>query len=117
MVMRATRGETFQGGSYSKLAAIQIGFLASLPERERPIEWNEEYGYWTVDFEKMIPATRTLAQWTLRHYAQDHFQETDEAFQYYITGAGFQHLHRDRLQAVMGGMPSVLFDYEVTGLD
>lgn len=113
MILRAARDANggFAGGPYSKLAAMQVGFLAE----QGALRFDQQNGWWEIDFDKMPAAVEALAQTMLRLYAKGDFEAVNTFATRYTDpqGDGFPHLHVDRLIAVAGNMPSALFDYQV----
>ena len=115
MILRATRGGEFKGGAYSKLAAIQIGYLAE----NGAITYNEETMKWTINFEndKFLNAAEKLMTETLKLYAESDSIKVDSFCRNYIYGDGFKLIHSDRIVELARNMPSPLFDYEINGLE
>lgn len=114
MILRASRsGPEFKSRSpYSRLAAVQIGFLAD----QGAIKYNEDTKEWSVDFEAMPDVISTLMKEVGRLYVGSRPNDVEEFFVYYMKGDGEKKLHRDRIVEVAGEMPSVLFDYRIKGL-
>lgn len=114
MILRGSRnGPGFNPSSpYSKLAAVQVGFLAE----EAAISFDGATEKWSIDFDKMPAAITALMLRTGRLYAKSDANEVEKFFLHYMAGEGEKLLHRDVLLKVAGKMPSVLFKYELNGL-
>lgn len=114
MILRASRsGPEFASKSpYSRLAAVQVGFLTE----KGALSYNDESKQWSIDFEKMPAAVSELMKKVGKLYASGDANGTEEMFLYYMKGDGEKLLHRDRIVEVSGPMPSVVFEYEIKGL-
>lgn len=114
MILRASRsGPEFASRSpYSRLAAVQVGFLAE----QGALKYNKETKQWSIDFEKMPGAIIALTKKMGQLYVNADADQVEKFFLYYMKGDGEKLLHRDRLLEVAGAMPSVLFDYRIKGL-
>ncbi len=117
MVLRAVRtsgGTKLEGGPYSKLAAIQVGFL----REQGALVYDEAKGEWSVRFEgdRMLTAVDAMMTEVLRQYANADLESVDAFAGSYVYGEKFHLLETQRLIEVAGQMPSVLFDYEIEGL-
>jgi len=114
MILRASRsGPEFTSQSpYSRLAAVQIGFLAD----QGAIKYNTKTKQWSVDFNKLPDAITLLMKKVGQLYAASNVEDIETIFLYYMQGDGVKQLHRDRIVEVAGDMPSVLFDYRIKGL-
>jgi hypothetical protein len=114
MILRASRsGPEFKSrSSYSRLAAVQVGFLAD----QGALIYNEGSKEWSIDWSKIPAAINTLMKKTGDLYTQGNPQAVEDFFIYYMTGDGEKGLHRDRIVEIAGKMPSTIFDYRVKGL-
>lgn len=114
MIVMAVRGGKFEGGNYSRLAAIQVGYLM----KNGVLTYDEKNGHWTVHFEndKCLNGIRDLMQKVLKLYAEGGTEKVDKFVTYYLNGDGFKLLHHERIVEAAGDMPSVLFDYELEGI-
>ncbi len=115
MIMRATSSGQFHGGSYSRLAAMQIGYLTE----NGAITYNARKGYWKINFDNdvFMKGVDELMTRHLKLYATGDSENVDAYIKKYISDDGVKLIHSGRIQDVAGKMPSVLFDYEVKGLD
>jgi hypothetical protein len=115
MVMRATSSGKFVGGSYSRLAAMQIGYLTE----NGALSYDAKKGQWKVNFDNdvCLKGAEQLMIRTLKLYASGNLEEAEAFITKYISDEGIKLIHSDRIQEVAGKMPSVLFDYDVAGLD
>lgn len=113
-ILRGSRGgPEFQPKStYSKLAAVQVGFLSD----EGALSFNQGTNRWLIAFDKMPDAITALMKKTGELYAKADVDEVEKFFLYYIKGPGEKELHRARLVELAAKMPSVLFDYQLKGL-
>jgi hypothetical protein len=114
MVLRASRsGPEFKSKSpYSRLAAVQVGFLTE----KGALAYNDQTKQWSINFDKMPEVISELMKKVGKIYVSGDAEAAEQMFLYYMKGDGEKLLHRDRLIEVAGGMPSVLFDYNVKGL-
>lgn len=115
MVLRGTRASPAEvkGNSYSKLAAVQIGFLAEV----NAITYDEQIKQWRLNFENdaFMKGVERLMEKILKLYAGGDFAKADEFVSRYVFagGEGFKHLHADRIIEAAGEMPSVTFRYDI----
>lgn len=114
MILRASRsGPEFKSRSpYSRLAAVQIGFLAE----QGALKFNNETKQWLIDFDRMPEAITAMMKKVGQLYVASDVNAVEKTFLYYMKGDGEKLLHRDHLVEVAGKMPSVLFDYQLKGL-
>lgn len=115
MILRASRsGPEFNSRSpYSRLAAVQIGFLTE----QGALIYNNLTKQWSIDFNKMPDAITALMKKLGQLYVTSNVDEIEKMFLYYMKGDGEKLLHRDRILEVAGKMPSVLFDYQLKGIN
>lgn len=115
MIVRGSRnGPEFNPSSpYSKLAAVQVGFLT----RQGALSFNTETKKWSVNFDKMSDAIVELMRKVGTLYATTDVTTIEQFFLDYMKGEGEKLLHRDVMVEVAGKMPSVLFNYQLQGLE
>lgn len=114
MILRGSKnGPEFQPKStYSKLAAVQIGFLTE----QGALKFDDSAKRWAIDFDKMPDAVTALASKVGQIYATANADEAENFFLYYIKGDGEKLLHRDRILESAAKMPSPLIDFKLKGL-
>jgi len=113
MIMRGYMfGDEFKTRNpYARLATIHLGYLTE----EEAFEYDD--GVWSIDIEKMPEAAVKLTKKMGQVYAKTDVGEVEELFTFYMSGDGNKLLHKDRIKEVLGNRPSVMFEYEVKGLD
>lgn len=113
MVLRGTRNSPTEvkGGSYSKLAAIQVGYLTEAGA----LSYDAKNKCWKINFEGDVffKVVERLMEKVVQLYAYGSFDEVDKFASYFMAGGGFRFLHIDRIKEVAGNMPSTLFDYHI----
>jgi len=114
MILRGSRSgpEFMPKSSYSKLAAVVVGFLTE----EGAMKYDETAKKWSLDFDKMPDSVTNLMKKLGTLYISAPVDDVEKFFLYYIKGDGEKLLHRDRILEVAGKMPSILFDYQIKGL-
>lgn len=114
MILRASRsGPEFNSTNpYSRLSAVQIGFLVE----KGALKFDIAKKQWSIDFDKMPDAVNALMKKLGQLYVRSDANAVGDFFTYYTKGNGEKLLHRDVLVEVAGKMPSVLFDYQLKGL-
>jgi uncharacterized protein YaaR (DUF327 family) len=106
MILRATRGGKFEGSSYSKLSAVEVGFLLE----SGGLSYDESSKEFALNFagDKFMNGIEQLTKKMLRIYAGGTEQDAGNLFLRYMEGDGFKLLHTDRLREVAGNMPTAL---------
>lgn len=98
---------------YIQLAAVQLGFL----QEKGAITFNEEANQFTIHYEKMDEAVRSLFEEIGQKYLRHDSKEVADFFEKYTKGDGLKGLHMDTIDAAVGKLPTYLFDWQVTGLE
>ncbi|MBI2974410.1 MAG: hypothetical protein HYY43_02320, partial [Deltaproteobacteria bacterium] len=106
MILRATRGGKFEGNAYSKLSAVEVGFLLESGGLSYD-ESSKEFGF-NFAGDKFMNGVEQLTKKMLRIYAGGSEQDASDLFLRYMEGDGFKLLHTDRLREIAGNMPSAL---------
>lgn len=115
MILRGSRpGPEFKSRNpYARLATVQIGILVE----EGALKFDEAKKTWDIDFSKMPSAVTTLTKKVGQLYVKADADEVEKMFLNYMQGGGEKLLHRDHLLETAREMPSVLFNYQLKGLE
>lgn len=98
---------------YQQLAAVIVGHFTE----QGAFVYKD--GKWDIVWEKAPEAAKTLYTRTGEIYLKGERKAVEDLFMQYTSGPGLQHLHLDRVDAMIGldKVPAPVFSYKVTGFD